>query len=194
MISPRDLLLPPNLLSLMRLLIGPAILILFDSTQAWNMAVCLGLIAVAECSDLADGLLARRLGHVTDLGKLLDPLADSVYRFCVFLALFGAGWMAAWMICIVFLRDIIVAYTRIYAAVNGIVLAARTSGKIKAVVQGAAQLATVILLLLQGQVSSSLDRTLIWCFLAVAVLVTAASGVDYVIGTARSTAARAAHD
>lgn len=188
MLSPRDLLLPANLLSSTRLLLGPAFLLVFDPADRTSIWICLGIMIVAEITDLLDGWTARRFRHVSDLGKLLDPMADSIYRFLVFLALFGAGWMAAWMICAIFVRDIVVAYTRIFSAVHGVVLAARFSGKAKAVVQGIAQIGVMVLIVIQGSLPASLVHGIAQGLLIAATLVTAYSAVDYVIGASRDAA------
>ena len=65
-------------------------------------------------------------------------------RFFVFLGFFAAGWIPLWMVTVFFVRDLFVAYLRVFAALQHVVLAARKSGKIKAVVQATAQIATVV--------------------------------------------------
>ncbi len=65
----------PNLLSLSRIALMPFILV--SLRQGWA-GVLLGLMLAAAATDYLDGWLARRMGRVTDLGKILDPLADKV--------------------------------------------------------------------------------------------------------------------
>ena len=188
MISAKTLLLPANLLSLTRLLIGPAVLVTFSINDHLSVLFALVLVILAELTDVMDGIIARRMGHVTDLGKLLDPMADSMYRFCIFLAFFGQGAMDAWMIGIIFGRDLIVAYTRVYAATRGIVLAARVSGKLKAVVQGVAQVGLIAMLAVPGLIEPAMALQIGKVLLYIAVLVTAFSAIDYVVGTIKDTA------
>ena len=107
--------------------------------------VSLALVIAFEITDLIDGLLARRWGQVTDLGKVLDPFADCISRFSVFLCFMFADYAHIFMVALIFYRDIIVANIRIAAAMKGTVIHARTSGKIKAVVQ-----AVVILTVISG--------------------------------------------
>lgn len=109
----------------------------------WLVLVLVALV-LAEISDGVDGAVARRTGSTSDVGKLLDPLADSIFRFFVFLGFFAAGWIPLWMVAVFFVRDLVVAYLRVFAALQQVVLAARRSGKIKAVVQAVAQIATVV--------------------------------------------------
>ena len=110
---------------------------------SWLVLVLVALV-LAEISDGVDGAVARRTGSTSDVGKLLDPLADSIFRFFVFLGFFAAGWIPLWMVTVFFVRDLVVAYLRVFAALQQVVLAARKSGKIKAVVQAVAQIGTVV--------------------------------------------------
>ncbi len=132
---------------------------------------------VAELSDMLDGMVARALGQVSDLGKLLDPLSDSVYRVAVFLAFVATGLMPAWMMIVILVRDLVVANVRVVAAARGETMAARTSGKIKAIVQAAAQIATVVIVAAFAGTTWASDA--VWAVLLVATAVTAWSMVDY---------------
>ena len=77
-IAPGHFLYPANLLSLLRLALTVPITWLVAHPEAGRDGELLALIAVASVTDLADGYLSRRLGHQTDLGLVLDPLADKV--------------------------------------------------------------------------------------------------------------------
>ncbi len=128
----------PNFLTIFRLFLSPIFIVVFLLHQWW---VALAVAVSFEITDLLDGFLARRYRMVSPLGKLIDPLADSTSRFSVFLALVTAPSVRAdpWpvlLVAAIFYRDAIVAYIRTFAASTGVVLAARVSGKTKAVVQG----------------------------------------------------------
>ena len=170
----------PNLLSLGRIFCGPLVMLLISMESQTALAVTLIVMLVSEVSDLADGHIARRYSATSNFGKIVDPLADSLYRAMVFLAFLDAGWMPLWMVAIIVSRDILVSYLRIFSQQNGITLSARTSGKIKAVVQGIVQIATVGAFFIFG-----LDPAH-WVGLLIATLVTAWSAVDYTIGFLRS--------
>lgn len=153
------------------------------------LGLCLlGLIA-AEVTDVMDGIVARRTGEVSAIGKLLDPLSDSIFRMFVFLGFLTAGWMPLWMMAIFFARDILVAYLRVFSGLQNIVLAARISGKVKAVGQATAQIAIVILFLLDYYAVSQnlfgfalpMAQLSFWlCFAAAAITVW--SAYDYTVG------------
>lgn len=103
------------------------------------LLIAIILIAYSELTDMLDGYLARRDNCVTSLGKLLDPLSDSISRFMYFFAFGYMGLFPLWLVVILFIRDIIVAYIRTYMSLMGIAMGARFSGKVKAFVQFAGQ-------------------------------------------------------
>ena len=87
----------PNLLTIGRILAAPClalVFVLFDRPSAdW---VAFGLFVGAAITDFFDGWLARRLGQITEIGKMLDPIADKamvIIALAVLLALFAAGPM-----------------------------------------------------------------------------------------------------
>jgi cardiolipin synthase len=95
----------PNLLSLGRLATVPVFLWLFLSDREDAAVV---LFAVAAWTDFFDGFIARRTHSVTELGKLLDPLADRVFIVALAVALVARGALAWWLAAIVVGRDLLV--------------------------------------------------------------------------------------
>lgn len=168
----------PNALTLSRVGLGLACLWpLAAAEQRAALGLAFALMAAAEATDLFDGVAARGLGAVTAIGKILDPMADSMYRLTIFAAFVQNGWMPAWLMCVFILRDIGVSYLRIVAQQNAIPVAARFSGKAKAVAQGAAQLFAV------GVGAFGLDALtpLRLPALMLAAFVTAYSLIDYAV-------------
>ena len=88
----------PNLLSLLRLLLVPVFAVLYFSPHK-PYAVCIFILASA--TDVLDGILARRMGQVTRLGRLLDPLADKLMTGCVLICM-GIGEEVPLWVVIVF--------------------------------------------------------------------------------------------
>jgi len=176
----------PNLLSLARIFCGPLVMLLVAQGSVTALVVAILVMLLAEASDLMDGHLARKLNVASAFGKIVDPLADSLYRALVFLAFMDAGWMPAWMVAVIVSRDILVSYLRIFSEQHGITMGARQSGKIKAVFQGVVQIGTVVLVIASGGALAGGFATLAFSILLVATLVTAWSGIDYTLGFARS--------
>ncbi len=169
----------PNIVTLLRVVLGFGIyyLLATGSPLLWAVLV---LAIVSELSDVLDGALARKMGLSSGLGQALDPLCDSLYRLTVFMAFSAAGWMPLWLVFPFLFRDIIVSYARIMAASRGVSIGARLSGKVKAVVQGVAQIGVIIAHIL-GQVD-----TISLALIGFAALVTVYSLVDYVQGFSRA--------
>jgi len=180
----------PNLLSLARILCGPAVLVLIAQASMTALVFTIVVMLLAEVSDLLDGHLARKLDVASAFGKIVDPLADSLYRALVFLAFMDAGWMPVWMVAVIISRDILVSYLRIFSEQHGITMGARQSGKIKAVFQGVVQIGTVVLVIASGGVLTGAYDTLVYALLMIATAVTAWSGVDYTLGFLRSVSLR----
>lgn len=171
-----------NQLTLVRLGLSPVFIVVFIIGGVWGHAGALALAVLFELTDLLDGYLARSRRETTDFGKLFDPMADSVSRFSVFLCFLWGGYAHLWVVALIFYRDFMVAYLRVAAARAGVVLAARLSGKMKAITQGIVILAILVLIVLTPQNDPfAVEQTkLIGRRLMVLVaLVTLWSGLDY---------------
>lgn len=76
----------PNLLSLIRLLMIPAIVVIY---QNGNYLRAAAVVALSGLTDVVDGFIARRFNMVSDLGKALDPIADKLTQAAMLLCLIG---------------------------------------------------------------------------------------------------------
>lgn len=168
----------PNALTLSRVGLGALCLIPLASDAEGALLLAFALMVAAELTDFLDGFVARLTNSVSEAGKILDPMADSMYRLMIFAAFVENNWMPAWMLAIFIVRDVGVAYTRIIASRHGGSVASRFSGKAKAVAQGAAQLWVVGALAFGVAALQSFSQTL----LLIAAAVTLYSLVDYAAG------------
>jgi len=138
----------PNLITSARIVACPAIFLLVMSPAVSPRLLSFGVFLAAALSDLWDGYLARKHGWVTDLGKLLDPLADKLLLVATLLPFYflshGQGevgplpWWGPfplWVILVVFGRELAVTLLRAWAVRKGVVIAAGRSGKWKALSQ-----------------------------------------------------------
>jgi CDP-diacylglycerol---glycerol-3-phosphate 3-phosphatidyltransferase len=157
-----------------------------DHVRRAALIALLALFVAIELSDAVDGLLARGTNSVSDLGKILDPFADSMSRLTYFVCFAAAGIMPLWVLIAVIYRDTGVAFARVLAARDGIVMAARLTGKLKAWVYALAGIAGVARLcgraglLIPGGDSAILALLSGWLFAACGV-VAAGSLIDYLI-------------
>lgn len=180
----------PLILTLLRILLGPTFVILYlyyDQVGITLLSLPYALLCLtllSELSDVFDGLLARRYNKVTELGKLLDPMADSIFRLSVFLAFTqGIIHLPLLLVCIFFYRDIVISTLRALCGLRGFALAARLSGKIKAVVQ-AVVIFFILLMLIPyslGYLELHLLRKLSVYSVSIGVIYTLYSGCEYVI-------------
>lgn len=180
---------PAHFFTLLRIFISPIFPLLyleyewFGIPLVWLPYLMLALLIISESSDLFDGFLARKRNQVTDLGKLLDPMADSVTHISLFLT-FTQGMVGLpLLLVLVFLyRELFIGMLRTLCALRGVALAARFSGKVKAVMQGA--VAFIILFLMipytAGFISLEIFRQVCLFVASVSALYTAISIGDYI--------------
>jgi CDP-diacylglycerol--glycerol-3-phosphate 3-phosphatidyltransferase len=141
----------PMVLTLGRLALAP-VFFLFYQLAGHGSPVCIAAVCVVflliEISDLLDGFLARRLRQESELGKVLDPFADSLSRLSYFVAFVGSGILPVWILLILVYRDVSVAYIRVMISRDKVLLPARLSGKLKAWIYGLAGFGGVLVLVL----------------------------------------------
>jgi cardiolipin synthase len=95
----------PNALTLFRMLsVGPIVYLLLTGRYraAFVVVLCAGI------SDLLDGFLARRFGWMTHFGGILDPLADKLMLVTVSITLAWLGYLPAWLVALMVLRDLLI--------------------------------------------------------------------------------------
>ncbi len=151
----------PNKLSTMRICLVPVFVAAYFLPYWWGAIVAAGLFVVAAFTDFLDGRIARKYNMVTDLGKLLDPIADKILvcaaLFCVvasnplqfadirldlvstllkqyWSSVFGSVFLTVGSVIIIS-RELLISAVRQIAASKGVVLQANAYGKIKTVFQ-----------------------------------------------------------
>ena len=140
----------PNLLTVTRILLIPVFVVLFVApTPDRSMAAAVVFI-VAAITDLLDGYLARRRGQITNLGRLLDPIADKLLVLSALIVLVQVDRVSALIAILIIAREVAVTGIRAIAATEGIVLSAEATGKYKM----ALQVVAIVLLILEGTVFS----------------------------------------
>jgi len=147
----------------------------------WALLILMG---ISELSDAFDGYLARKYDQVTDFGKIVDPMADSISRLTYLLAFTtGVVQLPVLLVFVFFYRDSVISALRTLCALRGFALAARTSGKVKAVIQAIA-ITTILLMMIPHSLELVSTKTLQnWSLIAVSIaaLFTIGSGIEYII-------------
>lgn len=130
----------PNLLSLFRILIIPVLVYLLSFSDPKSALLAAGLFLVASITDYFDGYLARRYKSVSNVGKILDPLADKLMVASALIMLAAMDRpnepsVPAWLVVIILARESAVTVIRGIALAEGIVMHAESLGKYKFVLQ-----------------------------------------------------------
>jgi CDP-diacylglycerol---glycerol-3-phosphate 3-phosphatidyltransferase len=180
----------PNALTVLRMAVVPvfAVLLLkggrdaeFEIDRYWAALV----FVLAIITDRYDGVIARRTGQITEFGKLADPIADKALTGTALVGLSILELLPWWVTVVILVREVGITLLRFWVIRHG-VIAASHGGKAKTVAQSLA--IGLYILPLTGLLASAR-----WWVMAVAVLLTVATGIDYVYRalTLRRTSARA---
>ena len=125
----------PNRLTVLRIVLTFMFMVFLFSPGVGAKAMAFTAFSLACLTDFLDGYIARKYNLITDLGKLLDPIADKILVLSAFLAFVEIGIIQAWMVVIIILRELLITGVRILAVSKGKILAASLAGKHKTVSQ-----------------------------------------------------------
>lgn len=175
----------PNVITVVRIAFAPVFLVLLlvdggdDGMLRWIAAV---LFIVGIATDGVDGHIARSRGLVTDLGKLLDPIADKVLTGVALVGLSILAELPWWVTAVVLVREWGITIHRMIIRHDHVVAAA-WMGKLKTVVQSVALSFALVPLW------TFLGPWILWVngvLMTLAVVLTVASGIDYVVTAVRA--------
>ncbi|MBM4219786.1 MAG: CDP-alcohol phosphatidyltransferase family protein [Gammaproteobacteria bacterium] len=164
----------PNLICLLRIaLTFPIVIWLAEGRYAQTLV----LFAVAAASDILDGYLAKTFGWTSELGKVLDPLADKLLLVSVFITLAVIGLVPVWLAGIAVLRDVVISvgawvYKRLFGPLEG---RPTIPSKINTLVQ-----LTFVIAVVWQAAFHDLPAWLVTGLGAGVLVTTVVSGVDYV--------------
>jgi CDP-diacylglycerol--glycerol-3-phosphate 3-phosphatidyltransferase len=168
----------PNVITVVRILLAPLFvwMLLADAgNDGWLRWAAAVLFVLAIATDGVDGAIARRNNLVTELGKLLDPIADKVLTGGALIALSILGELPWWVTIVILVREVGITVYRFVVIRQGVIAASR-GGKLKTIVQSVAiSLALFPLWTLFGD----------WVYwvngivMTIAVILTVVTGLDY---------------
>ena len=169
-----------NLLTVSRLVLVPVFLLtLFAAgghNTGWRLIATL-VFAIASITDNLDGRLARKLGLVTDFGKIADPIADKALIGSALVGLSLLGELPWWVTVVIAVREIGVTLLRFWVIRYGVIPASR-GGKWKTLTQ----IVAIGLFLLPLPSATDVGS---WLIMGVALALTVVTGVDYVVRAIR---------
>ncbi len=168
----------PNGLTIFRILMAPAIAILLVY-RLWGFA--LGVFLLAGITDALDGFFARTRAQRTELGMILDPLADKLLLFGAFVTLVYLHEIPRWLFIVVVSRDLILigGFLLVYIATGKTTVSVSPMGKLTTALQLATVLGTMV-----TEVSGGVEL-----YVPALILITAAatviSGLEYILKGAK---------
>jgi CDP-diacylglycerol--glycerol-3-phosphate 3-phosphatidyltransferase len=169
-----------NLITLSRIALVPFVLwVLFaepDRGSAWRWLAVL-LFVLTAATDGVDGAVARRRGEVTNLGKILDPIADKLLIGGALVSLSIIGEVSWWITGVILVRELgITAYR--FAVIRNRVIAASGGGKLKTVMQS---IMVGFLLSPSNWMPWGVQPWFEGALIAVAVVLTVWTGISYLV-------------
>jgi CDP-diacylglycerol--glycerol-3-phosphate 3-phosphatidyltransferase len=140
----RELTSLPNILTLLRIAIIPAVLVYIDNDSTTRSFIAAILYSASALTDFVDGYLARKWHMESLLGKFLDPLADKLLVMATLVFMVPLGRIDAWLVVLLLARELSITALRSVASSEGLVIAARQMGKHKTALQMGAILCLII--------------------------------------------------
>lgn len=136
----------PNLVTCVRLVLIPAVVLCYGSALPYANAWAAALFTAASLSDWLDGYLARRLGQATPFGAFLDPVADKLLVVTVLALLATVHGAVVPAAAVIIGREIMVSALRVWMAVRGkdAAVAVDFGGKVKTAFQMTAIVALML--------------------------------------------------
>ncbi|PIU42145.1 MAG: CDP-diacylglycerol--glycerol-3-phosphate 3-phosphatidyltransferase [Candidatus Omnitrophica bacterium CG07_land_8_20_14_0_80_42_15] len=181
----------PNKITISRIFLTFIFMLFLFSKGVMFKALALVTFIIAALSDLLDGYFARKYNVTTDLGKLLDPIADKILVLAAFLAFVELKLVPAWMVLLVIIRELIITSIRILALTKKKVIPASQGGKHKTVSQTVAIIAILSFLVLRevgikkfGFWTPMFECYFIWLIftlMLITVSLTLTSGISYLV-------------
>lgn len=174
----------PNRLTLLRILLAFLCVIFILQNTFVSLACALVFFILAAVSDYLDGQIARRYNLVSDLGKLLDPVADKILILGIFLAFVQLRIISAPLVGLIMLREFTITGFRILVLNRRVVLEAKKFGKHKTVSQIVGILVIFAVLILEKiypgiAVLQKIKPFMISGVMWYVVIVTLSSGIYY---------------
>src|SRR5205809_1122175 len=165
----------PNILTLARICLTPVLALLPFIQGYWPKVIAFLIFIAASASDVVDGYLARRHNQVSELGQLLDPIADKLLLFATLIPIFWLtrhptilvdyripwwGSFPVWVALLLVGRELLMTGFRFFAKRRGVVIPAMGAGKLKAVVQNVFIGATLFWFAWKDALAAELGRAL----------------------------------
>lgn len=143
----KDLITIPNILTYIRILLVPVFVVVYLKYQTWpgNLRAIV-VVAASAVTDVVDGVIARRTGQITDLGKIIDPIADKAMEFAMMFCIVSRYPLVSVLIIIFAIKELVsLGFSSFLLAHGKNIGGAKWCGKLCTVILYAAMIAFIIL-------------------------------------------------
>jgi len=168
----------PNVLTLVRILLVPVLVVALLQTTPHGSTVAAIVFALAALTDGVDGWIARRSRSITTFGKVMDPIADKLLIAAALISLVSLNRVEAWVAMVIIAREFAVSGLRVAAGQQGAIIPANRLGKAKTVLQVAMVLALIA--------ASDPHALSVQLLVYATVAITVASGASYFLNFRKS--------
>lgn len=110
----------PNIISMFRIVLIVAFIPVYFSKIENNLLIALGIMLLSGLSDVADGFIARRFNMVSDVGKVLDPVADKLTQGVILFCLLINHSSIFPMFIVLFVKELLTGFAAAYLLKNGL--------------------------------------------------------------------------
>ena len=136
----------PNMLTVLRLVLIPFIVIAIDQEQ-YILAIV--LFSFSSLTDILDGVIARKFGFITDFGKLMDPVADKLTQLSIVAVLWVNQVLPLWMFLALFLKEFVVCIGALFLYKRrDVVVSSKWYGKVTTVLMYLAVVSSLLIKLI----------------------------------------------
>ncbi len=189
----------PNKLTVLRLVMVPVFLIAYlisklDIAAGAAISAVLMMIcyATAELTDLLDGKIARKHGLVTDLGKVMDPYADTLSHLTFFVCFMDSGLMPVWAFLIIMWREFTQLFMRMLMMGVGKAVPANIWGKSKTVLYAVTSILSIVYIVAAAFAApgewNAVCETVLYVFYSLSAIAAFLSFVTYLSAIIKSKA------
>jgi len=168
-----------NVLTLVRMLLIPVVVVLLVAEIPYGYVAAIALFIAAAVTDTIDGYLARSRDSVTTFGQFMNPLADKLLIAAPLIALVGMQRLPAWVAMVIIAREFAVVVLRLVGLAQGVSIPADRYGKIKTFFQIAAIVSLMLPHSLFPGWTATGDTIVEVALVTIAVVMTVVSGVHY---------------
>lgn len=183
----------PNKLTISRILLTFIFVFLLKINGFYYKLAAFLIFSLACFTDCLDGYIARKNKNVTNLGRILDPIADKILVISAFITFSQLNLVESWMVAVILTREFIVTGLRIFALAKGKIIEAQPIGKHKTISSYLAIFLILAFLILRESGLKTIFQEvyfyqassfLIYVLMLIVITFTVISGINYIFKNA----------